>query len=131
MHVQSCFFENIIFIRNMAKKVIKSGSKNGEIEKWLTKISNEYWRLEFNFYCVQESSRNRSKNNHKIILKILKAQKMNFENQNFSSGLRIVIEAKFFVANVIIKKLALYVYNFNTTVTNKHNSFVMLYIYRL
>ena len=115
----------------MAKKVIKSGSKNGEIEKWLAKISNEYLRLEFNFYCVQVSSRNRSKNNHKIILKILKAQKMNFENQNFSSGLRLDMEAKFFEANDIIKKLALYGHSFNTTVTNKHNSFVMLYLYRL
>ena len=114
MPVQGCFFENIIFIQNMAKKVIKSGSKNGEIEKWLAKISNEYWRLEFNFYCVQESSRNRSKNNHKIILKILKAQKMNFENHDFSSGLRIVIEVKFFVANDIFEKTALYGHNLNT-----------------
>ena len=64
----------------MATKVIKSGSKISEIEKWLTTISNEYLRLEFNFYCIRESSRNRSKNNHKIIFKIFKAQKMNFEN---------------------------------------------------
>ena len=131
MPVQCCFFENIIFIWNMAKKVIKSGSKNGEIEKWLAKISNEYWKLEFNFYCVQESSRNRSKNNHKIIFKIFKAQKMNFENQDFSSGLRLDMEAKFFVANDIMKKLVLYGHNINISVTNKHNSLVMFHLYRL